>query len=91
MNKGFIQLIVILALIIIILSLYGVSLSNVFGNQLVRGNFAFIYNFSTWLWDNYLHDPVRIAFRVWVDVLWKPFVSAMDRIGKGQTPIPFSQ
>lgn len=91
MNKGFIQLIFIFALLLIIVSMMGVSLKDVFGNQLVKGNFSYVYNFSNWLWENYLHDPVRIAFRVWVDVLWKPFVSAMDHIGKGQTPAPFTQ
>jgi hypothetical protein len=91
MQRGFIQLIVIVALLIIVISLLGVNLKDVAGNPLVKGNFSYVYNFSTWLWDNYLHDPVRIAFRVWVDVLWKPFVGAMDNIGKGKSPAPFMQ
>lgn len=91
MQRGFIQLIVIVALLIIVISLLGVNLKDVAGNPLVQGNFSYVYNFSNWLWSNYLHDPVRIAFNVWVDVLWKPFVGAMQNIGKGQSPASFTQ
>lgn len=87
MQKGFVQLLIILALLIIVISLLGISLSDVAQNPQVKGNFSFVYSASQWLWDNYLHDPVNIAFRVWVDVLWKPFVSAMQKVGDGQLPI----
>jgi hypothetical protein len=86
MQKGFIQLIVILALLVVIISLLGINLNTVANNPQLRSNFSFVYDASAWLWDNYLHDPVTIAFQVWVDVLWKPFVSAMQKIGNGQTP-----
>ena len=86
---GFIQLLIILALLIIIVSLLGVNLKkDVADNPEVQGNFSYITNTSQWLWNNYLHDPVRIAFNLWVDILWKPFLSAMDKIGDGQNPMP---
>lgn len=91
-SGGFIQLIVIFALLIVIVSLLGINLQqDVADNPEVQGNFSYVLNTSKWLWNNYLHDPVRIAFQVWVDVLWKPFVSAMRNIGEDRTSTPFTE
>lgn len=86
MNQGFIQFIIILLLLLVIISLMGVSLLDVINNKLVRDNFSFVWNFSDWLWDNYLQGPVRIAWRLWVEFLWEPFTGAMNKIREGKSP-----
>ena len=84
MNQGFIQFIIILLLLLVIISLMGVSLLDIINDKLVRDNFSFVWNFSNWLWDNYLQSPVKIAWRLWVELLWEPFVGAMDKIKEGE-------
>ncbi len=91
MNNGFIQFIIILVLLLVIVSLMGVRLLDVVNNKIVKDNFSFAWNFSNWMWDNYLHNPVKIAWQLWVDILWKPFVGAMEKIKSGQSAIPGTQ
>lgn len=86
MNRGFIQFIIILLLLLVIISLMGVSLLDIINDKLVRDNFSFVWNFSNWLWNNYLHSPVKIAWRLWVELLWEPFVGAMNKIREGESP-----
>jgi len=86
MNKGFIQFIIIIILLLVVISLLGVSLLDVVNDENVRANFGFVWNFSTWMWDNYLHNPVQIAWQLWVEILWNPFVDSMKRIQQGESP-----
>jgi hypothetical protein len=87
MNKGIIQILVILVLFVIILSFFGISLSAVFENELVKKNFEFIWkwakhawNWSLFVWDNYLSYPAKITWKVFVEYVWEPFTRVMSQI-----------
>lgn len=86
MNKGFIQFIIIIVLLLVVISLLGVSLLDIVNDKTVKENFGFVWNFSKWMWDNYLHNPVRIAWQLWVEILWEPFVESMNKIREGESP-----
>jgi len=51
---GFVQLLIILVLIVIILSLLGVSISSVINNKTLQENFAFLWNTVMRLWQMYV-------------------------------------
>ena len=91
-KSGFIQLIVILALVVIILSLLGVSLSALFQNPVLKENFSFIGDALGAIWSSWLG---RTAFAAWdfawnffTDLVWQPFLNAMNAIKSGRDPIP---
>ena len=86
MERGFFQLIVIFLLIVVILSLLGVSLSNLTGNPILQDNLSFLWNWTIFVWDRILEKPAKFAWRVWVDLLWEPFVETMQKVKKGETP-----
>ena len=65
----------------------GVSLLDIINNKLVRDNFSFVWNFSNWLWDNYLRSPARIVWQIWVEFFWEPFMGAMNKIREGKSSI----
>ena len=65
-NRGFFQLILILVLLVVILSLLGVSLSSLFENKTLQENFAFVGKGLTAVWEKALKTPV---LGVW-DALW---------------------
>jgi len=50
-NKGFIQTFIIIALLIIILSLLGISLSSLFSDTLIKENFFFLIGWLSKAWN----------------------------------------
>ena len=68
-NRGFIQLIVILALVLIVISLLGISLGDLFDNETLKKNFSFAWRWTKYIWDNYLYPLV-----------WQPLLKAAEKI-----------
>ncbi|MEK7643251.1 MAG: hypothetical protein AAB372_02280 [Patescibacteria group bacterium] len=51
MERGFVQLIVIILLAIVILSLLGVQLSKLTDNPTLRDNLSFVWRWLIWIWE----------------------------------------
>lgn len=88
MNQGFIQLLIIAVLLIIILSLLGVSLGAVFSNQTLRGNFKFVWDSTNYIWSTYLSWPAKIIWKIWMKYVWETFTEAIERIKENKNPLP---
>lgn len=85
-KQGFIQIIIIAVLLVIILSLLGVSLSALFSNPILRDNFGFLGRWMAVLWDNYLSLPFEYIKDVWNTLVWQPFVETMKGFQQGVSP-----
>ncbi|OGF49737.1 hypothetical protein A3G55_03230 [Candidatus Giovannonibacteria bacterium RIFCSPLOWO2_12_FULL_44_25] len=81
-NKGFIQIIIIGALLVIILSLLGVSLSSLFSNPILKENFGFLGKWLAKLWNSYLSAPFQYLWSIWVDLIWEPFLDILKGLIK---------
>ena len=90
-NRGFIQLIVILVLVVMILSLLGVSLSVLFQNPTLKENFSFIGDALSALWSSWFGRTAGVvwdfAWNFFTDLIWQPFLNAIDAIKRGDNPI----
>lgn len=86
-NQGFIQIIIILALLVIILSLLGVSFSALSQNPILKENFGFIGNWLSWLWNNYLSMPFWYIYEIFVEIIWKPSLDVLRGIVSGQSNV----
>ena len=84
-DKGFIQIIVIAVLLVIILSLLGVSLSSLFSNTVLRDNFGFLGKWIADIWNAYLGAIFNYFWNIWVTVFWQAFLDAMKGLN------PFNQ
>ena len=80
--RGFIQLLIIIALLIIIMSLLGVSLGELFGNKTLQENFAYVFGGTKYLWENYLLAPVKIITNTFKNLAWEPLKNAIENINK---------
>lgn len=84
-------MLVILALVVIILSLLGVSLSALFQNKVLRENFSFIGNIFDAIWNSWLGRIVNVvwnfAYNFFTDFIWGAFIDAMNAIKAGKNPI----
>ena len=54
MNRGFIQLIIIIVLSVIILSLLGISIQSFVNNTTLHQNFTYLFAWIAWLWQTYI-------------------------------------
>lgn len=86
-NSGFIQIIIILALLVIILSLLGVSLSALFQNPVLQDNFGFIGNWASWLWSNYLSNAFWYIYEIFKELIWEPSLNILRGIKNGESNV----
>lgn len=87
MKEGFIQIIIILALLVIILSLLGVSLGALFENPILRDNFGFIWEWVIQLWNSYLSVPFWYIYEIFVELIWEPSLDTLRGIKSGERNI----
>lgn len=71
MNRGIIQLLIIIILFIIILSLLGVSLSSLFNEHTLRENFNFVWSGVMHVWQTYVAEYAQQAWQAIRGVLRK--------------------
>lgn len=76
-NRGIIQTIIIFVLVIIILSLVGIRLTDIFKNETLKENFAFVSKGFIYVWDGWLKEPVLTVWRWIRDLVWHPASEAM--------------
>ena len=87
-KQGFIQMIIILALLVIILSLLGVSLNSLFSNPVLRDNFGFLGTWLANIWNNYFSAIFNYFWGLLANLFWQPF---LDTVRGFQNSInPFS-
>ncbi|OGZ46879.1 MAG: hypothetical protein A3J54_00265 [Candidatus Ryanbacteria bacterium RIFCSPHIGHO2_02_FULL_45_13b] len=63
MNKGIIQLVIIVILSVIILSLLGVSLRTLLTDQTLKENFIFLWNFLKHAWGIYVWPYIQTLWQ----------------------------
>ena len=85
-NKGFIQIIIIAVLLVIILSLLGISLNSLFSNPVLKNNFGFLGQWIAILWNNYFGATFNYFWNIWVQIFWQPFLDAMKGFSQGVSP-----
>ncbi len=90
-NGGFIQLIVIFLLLVVILSLLGVSLSSLFQNKTLQENFSFIGTALKTVLNSWVGKTIGVvwdfASTFFKDFIWDAFIDAMNAIKAGKNPI----
>jgi len=85
-QSGFIRTILIVVILIIVLSIFRVSLKSIFDNQFVKDNFSFVWTGITYVWDNFLGQPVMYVYNFFKDNIWAPSLESWQRISHGIAP-----
>lgn len=80
-NRGIIQTAIIFVLIIIILSLIGIKLADIFKNETLKENFAFASKGLVYVWSEWLKEPA-LAVWSWIrDLMWSPASEVIKNAG----------
>ena len=85
-DRGIIQLLIILVLAVVIISLLGVKLGEVFQNKVLQDNFSFVFRAAKFVWENYLQRPARIIVQTFAQLIWRPFVDTLEGLKRGVNP-----
>ena len=85
-DRGIIQLIVILVLVVVIISLLGVQLGEVFQNEVLQDNLSLVFRAAKFVWENYLQRPARIIVQTFAELIWRPFVDTLEGLERGVNP-----
>ncbi len=78
-------------ILILILSYFSISIRGVVESPTGQENLNYVGGTTKSVWDKYLKDPASYVWNdVFVDLLWKSFVSNMERIRDGK-PTDFDE
>jgi hypothetical protein len=81
MNKGFIKIGILIISVIIILSIFDVSLRSIFGKKsLIIDNLSFVWEGAEFVWDNYLQKPTLFIWNLFYNYLWITMIDLVDKI-----------
>lgn len=81
-KQGFIQIIIIAVLLVIILSLLGVSLNSLFSNLVLRDNFGFLGTWLANIWNNYFSSIFNYFWGLWINLFWQPFLDTIKGLSQ---------
>ncbi len=70
-NQGLIQLVILIAAVIVLLSFFGINLRKIFANDTVRENFAFVKEKLAFWWNAWIKDAVKYLWREISELLLK--------------------
>ena len=89
-KSGFIKLILLIVVVILVLSYFGVNLRNVANSDAGQANFSFlketcikVWDWIVNVWQTYLADKASYLWNdVYVKYVWVPFTQSIDKIHK---------
>ncbi|MEK7478084.1 MAG: hypothetical protein AAB645_01815 [Patescibacteria group bacterium] len=86
-NRGFIKLILLIIVVILVLSYFGISLRKIVESNTSKDNFSFVWDMAgkgwIWLvnvWNNYLATSARWFWNEMIlKYVWSPLSSYLDK------------
>ncbi|MBI4692222.1 MAG: hypothetical protein HY773_02145 [Candidatus Terrybacteria bacterium] len=86
-QSGFIKFIILIIILLIVLSYFGINIRSLFESDLFKNNFNYVWGGVKYVWETYLLGPVKYLWNnIFIDLLWNSFIENMDRIRQGKSP-----
>ena len=82
-NKGFIQIVVLIVIILIVLGYFGLNIRDIIDSPAVSDNLSYAWGVVVHVWQNYLAAPVAYLFGVFKNLLWGAFITNLESIKNG--------
>jgi len=84
-NRGFIKWIIILVVILLVMSYYGISLRSLVNNPVTQDNIGYVATSSVSIWDQYLKQPASYLYnQVFISLIWNPAIDNLTKMKDGQ-------
>jgi len=79
------RLVIFIIIIIAVLSYFNFNIRTFFESDIVRNNFGFIWNWTSYIWNNYLKAPLEYLWNdVFIDLIWNSFLENLQRFKAGR-------
>ncbi len=86
-QQGFIRLVILLIIIIAVLSYFNFDVKKFFESDMVKNNFGFVWNWTSYIWETYLAGPARYLWNdIFIDLIWNSFLENLHRFKEGKGP-----
>ncbi|OGF82247.1 hypothetical protein A3B18_03845 [Candidatus Giovannonibacteria bacterium RIFCSPLOWO2_01_FULL_46_13] len=79
-NRGFVQLLVILVLVVIIISLLGVSLGDIPEKNTLKENFGYVWDGIEYVWENFIYPYAGTIWEKAREYIWEPILRTANKI-----------
>ena len=79
-ERGFINLIIIFVLVLIIISLLGISLGDIPEKNTLKENFSYLDDGIKYIWANFIQPYSGVAWDKIKDLIWEPLLKAAEKI-----------
>ncbi len=80
-----IKWIVILIILILVLSYFGISIQSVVNSPAGQSNFSYVWNGATYVWNTYLSGPANYLWNNLGSSLWNAFQQGVQNIKVNQS------
>jgi hypothetical protein len=80
-----IKLIIIIVILILVVSYFGINIQQVATSPASQGNFSYVWNGAVHLWDTYLAGPLTYAWNTVGTALWKAFMQGVQNVKVNQS------
>ena len=84
-NRGIIRLVIILVVVLLVMSYYGISLRSVVNNPVTQDNVGYVATTSVSIWQNYLKTPVTYLYQnIFMTLIWNPAIDNLTKMKDGE-------
>jgi hypothetical protein len=84
-NQGLVGLVIMLVVLILSVSYFGISIKNIAESPTSQSNFGYVKQVIVDIWTNYLAKPASYLYNdIWLNLCWRPFVDNLERIKSGR-------
>ncbi len=87
-NRGFIQIIVLVVIILVALGYFGFSIREIMDSPVVSDNLSYVWNATVHLWNTYLAASAAYLWGVFKNLLWGAFITNLESIKSGKGDVP---
>jgi len=83
-NRGFINMIILLIIVLLVLSYFGYNLRSIINSPNTQDNFSYVGGSIVDIWNNYLKVPATYAYNLFIDLIWNPAITNLTAIKNNQ-------
>lgn len=83
-NKGFIQIIVVIIIILVALGYFGLNVREIIDSPVVSDNLSYAWSITVHIWQSYLAAPAAYLWGVFKNLLWGAFITNLESLKNGQ-------
>ncbi len=84
-NKGLIKIILIIVVLILVVSYFGINIRALVSSPTTQDNISYVSSSTVTIWNSYLKVPATYVWNLFVNLIWN---TAIDSLKNGSFQVP---